>query len=597
MTALDVMKIEYKSLDKVLIIGSGIAGLMAAIEAKKHGVEPVIFTKGKAGRDGSSIMSEADLALDGKNAHEMFNLQGNSNDSPEQFYNDMIKGGMYLNNQKLVEKHVNLAPKYVKKLKNLGLNINTLIKTGGHKYPRGLWTSGEEVVNLLKKEVKRNNIQIVDNSLLIDLIKVENKIKGVLILSLNEGQITFYQTKAVILATGGASNLYSQNTNSPFTTGDGIAAAYRVNAELVDMEFPMFLPFTVLKPNLLKGMVFPYDLIINLNAYMLNKRGERYIRGWAPHQMENTTRDINSVAAEIEIKNGNGSPNGGLYMSFKHLPNNIINESANWLPDSIKNWKYGGLKYKDLIVDLTKDALEVKPGCHFWNGGIKIDLDSSTTVKGLYACGEGTGGIHGSNRISGNALTQALVWGGEAGKNSSKYFKNIKDNTYNDKKLKMRIDKIKTKIYSPILKDKGFSPIKLRDDLNNIADNYLRPVRSEQELEKALELCNKLEEKINNQVLDNKGMVFNKEWQLAIENHNLLLIMKTMIRSTKLRKESRGAHYREDYPNIDNKEWLKNIIIYKNKENKLDSKINNVVINDIKPPEKIIPYGEEINNG
>src|SRR6056297_3147540 len=164
MPVLDNMKIKYRKLDKIIIIGSGIAGLMAAIEIKKQGIEPIIFTKGKAGRDGSSIMSEADLALDSKHSNEIFDLVGNLKDSPEQFYVDMIKGGMYLNNQKLVEKHVNLAPKYINHLKKLGLEVNTLIKTGGHKYPRGLWTSGEKVVNLLKKEVKKNNIKIIDNS-------------------------------------------------------------------------------------------------------------------------------------------------------------------------------------------------------------------------------------------------------------------------------------------------------------------------------------------------------------------------------------------------------------------------------------------------
>jgi len=551
------------------------------------------LTKGKAGRDGSSIMSEADLALDSKSSKNIFNVDGNLKDSPYQFYLDMIKGGMYLNNQKLVEKHVNFAPKYISELKDLGLKIDTLIKTGGHKYPRGLWTSGEKVVRLLKKEIKNKNIKIYDNSLLIDLISVENKINGALILSLESGEVTFYRTNAVILATGGASNLYSQNTNSPFTTGDGMAAAYRANAELVDMEFPMFLPFTVLKPDLLKGMVFPYDLLINLNAHMLNKRGERYILDWAPQEKENTTRDINSIAAEMEVKKGNSSPNGGVYMSFKHLPDNVIKESANWLPDSIKNWKYGGINYKDLIVDLTKDALEVKPGCHFWNGGIKIDLNSSTNVQGLYACGEGTGGIHGSNRISGNALTQALVWGGEAGKNSTIYLKKLNESAFNDKKIKDELEKMKNKIFNPILNIKGHSPIKVRDELHRIAENYLRPVRSKEELNKAEELSNSLEKQINNQVTNNKRMIFNKEWQLSIENHNLLLIMKTIIKAAKLRKESRGAHFREDYSNIDNKNWLKNIVLYKNDQNHLDSKIKDVVINDIKPPEEVSPYGEE----
>ncbi|MGM0446379.1 MAG: FAD-binding protein [Bacillota bacterium] len=439
-------------------------------------------------------MSEADLALDSRNSNKIFGVDGNLKDSPYQFY--------------LVEKHVRLASKYISELRDLGLEIDTLIKTGGHKYPRGLWTSGEKVVQLLKKEIKNNNIEINDNSLLIDLISVENKINGALILSLKSGEVTFYRTKAVILATGGASNLYSQNTNSPFTTGDGMAAAYRANAELVDMEFPMFLPFTVIKSDLLKEMVFPYDLIINLNAHMLNKRGERYILDWAPQQKEKTTRDINSIAAEMEVKNGNGNPNDGVYMSFKHLPNNIIKESANWLPDNIKNWKYGEINYKDLIVDLNKDALEVKPGCHFWNGGIKIDINSSTNINGLYACGEGTGGIHGSNRISGNALTQALVWGGEAGKYCAIYLKDLNEKAFNDKKIKDQLRNLKSKIFNPILDKKGHSLIEVRDKLHRIAENYLRPVRSKDELNKTEKLFNSLEEQINNQFTNNKRMIF-----------------------------------------------------------------------------------------
>lgn len=584
------MDINYIETDDVLIIGSGLAGMMAALEVKNVGHEPVIFTKGKAGRDGSTVQAEADISLDSASCRSIFGLPGDKEDSPEKFLADMVRAGMYLNDQELVEKHVHKAPEYFKILKELGLRVDGLLQTPGHSHPRGVSTTGSEVVRVFQKELKKKSLKIKEHQMLLEIITVENKAQGILVLDLKEGELNFYGGRAVIIAAGGAAGLYLQTTNSLGMTGDGMAAAYRAGADLQDMEFPMFLPFTMITPEILKGMSFPYDLCVNLNAHLLNKRGERYLKKWDPRRMEDTTRDINSIAAEMEIKTGNGGPNQGVYMSFKHLPDNLLEYSSTWLPASVDTWTYGNFNYRELSVDIRREAFEVKPGCHFWNGGVTIDKASSTNVAGLFACGEVTGGIHGSNRISGNALTEALVWGGEAGRSAAAYC-NAGSRPLKEK-VKEQLDEVIDKFQAPFNNEEGHSPLTVRKKVQSLAEDYLRPVSSAREYDLAWTEYREIEEMIESQATVNKRKIYNKEWQIALENYNLLLITEMLIGAGNKREESRGAHYRTDFPKTDNKDWLYNIIIKKDRDNKLILEKKRPILKEIKPASRVFAYGK-----
>ena len=210
--------------------------------------------------------------------------------------------------------------------------------------------------------------------------------------------------------------MYEHTTGPEELTGDGLAAAYRAGAELTDMEFPMFLPYILISPQAVDGVDYPYLLSAYLEAYALNRAGQRYMGKWDPVRFERTTRDVNSIAAMIEVIEGRGSPNGGTYLSLRHLPRNVLDFGMReWLPTNISNYKYGGFDMHAFLGDLSENAVETAPACHFWNGGIHIDGWCRTTLEGLWAAGEGSALIHGANRLSGNALTMTQVFGPRAG--------------------------------------------------------------------------------------------------------------------------------------------------------------------------------------
>jgi len=197
---------------------------------------------------------------------------------------------------------------------------------------------------------------------------------------------------SVVLATGGAMRIFPLTTAPEELTGDGLAMAYRCGAELQDMEFPMFLPYTFLTPPALRGVIFSYDASALLHAHALNRHGDRYMARWDPKRMERTTRDINSVAAAVEILEGRGSRAGGTYLSLKHLPRNLVDFSTEWFPENMRGWRHAGFRLTDFFADPVEEAWEVAPAAHFWNGGVRIDQRCETSVPGLFAAGEGTAG-------------------------------------------------------------------------------------------------------------------------------------------------------------------------------------------------------------
>ncbi len=584
-------KIEILQPREVLIIGSGLTGLQAAGNVLKSGKKPTIITKGRLSRDGASIMAEADIALDSSSCADIFSLPGDKEDSPEAFFADILAAGDYLNDQKLVQKHVEKAPQELKILADSGFEPEGLIQAPGHSHPRGVWTSGKKIVSALKKTLNFSRIEVFANNMLIDLITRKNRVVGALSLDLYQGRLLYIPAGAVILATGGAGALYSQTTNPPGLTGDGMAAASRAGADLKDMEFPMFLPFTLVNPPVLRGLPFPQDLSVNLNVHLLNRRGERYLRKWDPENMAQTTRDVNSVAAEAEIARGRGSASGGVYMSFKHLPDNLLKEAVAGLPGELASWEFGGFNLQQLLPDISREALEVKPAYHFWNGGISINVETATGVRGLFAAGEGTAGLHGCNRISGNALTQALVWGAVAGREAAKQLEKmskISDNSIREEKL----EEYRELVFRPLLNKSGISPLDFRYLIQNLADTALRPLRQEKSLKGALEECRHLEKECSSQAASHKGRYYNKEWITALENRNLLQVLKAVIISSLHRQESRGAHYRLDYPETDNICWLKSLEL-KHRE-KFDFKLQEaeVELNSHIPPAEKVKYGK-----
>ena len=546
----------------VLIVGSGAAGMCAAIEASIHS-KVLLISKGFSGFDGSTVTAQADIAVDSAFCQKELGLPGDNLDSLDCFAADMLREGDFIADESLVQCHVEGARRAVLKLKKAGLHFRGLVHNPGHTYPRGLWVSGVELARLLRKELDvRSNIQIMDNTILIDIIVNNDGVAvGAVGYDLLSGTGIYFSAKAIVICCGGAMGLYPFITAPDGLSGDGIAAAFRAGAAVVDMEFPMFLPYSILKPDILCGITFTHDLTMMLDVHALNREGQRYMTKWDSIRMEHTTRDINAVAAGYEIFKERASEHGGVYISMTHIPQNIIDYTSKWFPSTISHWRCGGFDLKKYLPDVSKNAIETIPACHFWNGGIKIDICGRTSVPGLFAGGEGTGSIHGANRISGNGITQALVWGTIAGRNASDWAQNNQDI---DLSLSESVTRDLVHEHIAFLRIKnGVNPVDLRTQIQQAAWKAIGLVRNANHLSQYGQTLKDIKGKISEQALRTNAQTANLDWNIVAQNRNLYDIAQMVCIAATMRTESRGAHFRLDYPETDDINWLKNIVIHK----------------------------------
>lgn len=579
----------------LLIIGAEGAGARAAIEASKYDLKITLITKGRDIAKGGAtvIASQSSICIDSKNAYELLNLLGDQRDSPNIYFEDIIQEGKYLSDQNLVEAFVEEAPKRVKELVDWGFKFNKLLHLPGHTYPRNCYgdpNTGPQMLRIFKGILrKRGNVEIVGDTLALDLLTSNGKIAGITAIDLQTGSFIVYKAKSVILATGGYQNLYPYVTCGPDLTGDGQAIAYRAGVELVNMEFSQFLPHALLWPPEWAGAANSAAIVyflMNNGGHLLNKNGERYIKRWDPKRMEKTTRDIRSIATMVEILDGRGSKHGGVYLSIKHLPDNFIDDLGEMLPTP--NWiAAGGIDYSLLIEKMKRGlAIELAPLAHFTMGGIKINKKCATNINGLYAAGECSSGLNGANRITGVALAQILVQGVRAGKFAAEYAAKGYQHKLNLKQVKLS----RKRFLQPLERKSGENAIKIKKSLQRLAYEKVGPVRDAIGLREAIETIKIIEEKdIQNMSIGSKDIVYNLEWIVAIETINIVQLLKLIATSALMRKESRGAHYRRDYPIVDNENWLKNIVI-RQLDDKIQINTESPLITRIKLPSGIKPY-------
>ncbi len=571
----------------VLIAGSEGAGARAAISAHDAGVSVTVVTKGFVGKSGATLTADADIDVDSQSCIKLFNLPGHPDDSIQTFFEDMVHEGDWLNNQRLVEIHAEEAGPRVKDLVDWGIRIERLTHAPGHQYPRGIWIEGPEFARVLTQEIrKRPGIRLIETFMLTDLLTSAGRCVGAIGLDYRNGKTIAFEAPAVILCTGGAMRMYRYTTAPEELTGDGLAAAYRAGAELMDMEFPMFLPYILIKPDAVNSIDFPYLLSAYLDAKALNRMGQEYMIKWDRMRLAQSTRDVNAIAQMMEVLEGRGSPNDGTYLSLKHIPRNILDRSSDWLPKMIGRWRYGAFKMKEFLPDLSQDAIECAPACHFWTGGVKIDEHCETNVPGLYAAGEGTGGIHGGNRVSGNALTMTQVWGPRAGEAAAKFVK---------EQGRVEVDAeqagaLKEKIFAPLNRKSGASPIEIRKETRRLSHLYLNAVRDGKNLEETLQKVEELKEQEKTVCTKNPDLLqYNMEWIEALQTENLLTMMEMVGKASLLREESRGAMFRRDFNDTDGINWLKNVIIY-GEGDQMNLRTEPVVTTTIELPRKVYKY-------
>jgi succinate dehydrogenase/fumarate reductase flavoprotein subunit len=543
----------------VLIVGSEGAGARAAIEVAKSGLNVLVATKGVFTKCGATLTADMDIDVPSRAAKEVFGLAGgNIEDDEENFMRDMFMEGKYMNNEEVVWAHCSNATKYVKELADWGMKVSGLIQSPGHRFPRGIISTGRSMMTALKREAGRHKIDFSEHTMITNLLTRNGKVVGAVGIKLTTGDFLIFKSKAVVMATGGAMRVYSRTTAPQELTGEGIIMAFEAGAELVDMEFPMFLPACLVWPKSMLGVDLPYISSTVLGGWWLNKYGERFISKWDSKRMEHgTTRDIASVAQMIEILDGRGSPHGGIFVSYKHLPDELIDWSAKW-QDWWPDYVYGGFKLSDFNMDPRKVCYEAAPAAHYWNGGIKVNKKGETSVPGLYAAGEVQGGTMGANRLSGNAVTEAVVFGAIAGGSSAQYAKSAGGPEID----KGQVEKYYESLHAPLNRKDGVNITKTREKIQSLAMEYAGPVRTDEglnTLSKELERIKK--EDVPNVFPKTKGKIYNREWFEALEIEPMVRILEIVTRASLMRKESRGAMYRRDFPETDNKNWLKNVIV------------------------------------
>ena len=573
----------------VLIIGSEGAGARAAIQAYDQDVNVMIVTKGRMGKSGATVTAGMDIDMDSRSIKELLNMDGDPEDSPEKFFEDIVVEGRYINNQKIVEAHVQEAPIRIKEVIDWGMKVSGLLHGPGHRYPRGIYSSGNELMKALKSQVKKRKIEILEDTMAMDLLTTNGRANGVLCIDLRTGNIFPISAKVVILASGGGQRLYPVSTAPEELTGDGQAMAWRAGADLVDMEMVQSLPCCFITPPAWSGLTFPFFMgqgVGSIQAWLLNKFGDRFMSKWDPKNMERSTRDILAIAVANEVIEGRGTPSGGVFYSLKHLPDNLVDYFPVWRnePYLNANWEFKGFKLKDLIEDMKKGlAAEVGPACHFYMGGIRVDENCQATIAGLYACGEVAGGTHGGNRLTGNACTQILVQGFRAGDVAAKEAKEVAETKVDTD----QIEYMKEKYLQPMKKKDGMSSYKLRKEIQKLAVMNVGVLRTGELLKKALSEMENLKLKMESVAVKTKNYRYNREWIEALQLKNMITLIEAISMSGMTRKESRGAHYRRDFPKMDNEEWLKNIII-KNVDGKMQVETAPIVKTWYDPKKEVV---------
>jgi succinate dehydrogenase/fumarate reductase flavoprotein subunit len=579
----------------VLVVGSEGAGARAAIEARLNGAEAFIITKGKIAQSGATMTAGADMTVDGKSAHEICGLPGDLKDSPEKYFEDIVTDGLFINNQEVVQEYVEGCPIIVKEMIDWGMKVYGFERVHAETYARGLFTTGRHMVNTLRQKAKQVGVKLIEDAMVTDLLLTDGQIAGAIGINMLTGEILVIEANAVILATGGWQMAYSHTDATYELTGDGHAAAYRSGAELVDMEMVEFAPATVLWPPMYKGNVAPFVFFLMSGlGQLLNNRGERFMEKYDPRLMENSTKEIISRAIAAEVAEGRGSPLGGVYFSWRHLPINIIEDRLKMGAGAgifAPGGKWTEKGFPDM-ADLLKRGFAIEGGwsSHFMIGGIRVNGNAETTIPGLYAAGECSGGLWGAARVAA-ATSQVIVQGRKAAQSALAYIKRHPKLGIKSEQL----EELTAKLLAPLERKKGLKPIAVRKEIQRLADEGGGPIRNEKSMARTLQRLKEIRKDVipNLYVSSTKSRRCNLEWIECVQAENLCHCAELCISSALERKESRGAHYREDFTELNNDDWVKNIILM-NKNGEPAVEIKPIVKTKIEPPKGKITYEEGV---
>jgi len=560
----------YEVIDTdVLVVGAGGAGCRAAIEATNYNVSVTLLSKELFGK-AHTIMAEG-----GYNA-----ALGNVDreDNCDVHFKDTVEGGAYLNNQNLVEILVKDSIERVFDLENFGGLFDRTAEGkiaqrlfGKQTYRRTCYASdrtGHEMMVTLAEEVRRRDIRIMDEIFVSRLLMSDGEVAGASAINIRDGRFIVFRSKALVLATGGTGRIYSITTNAMQDTGDGYAISFDCGAQLVDMEQFQFHPTGVVFPESARGILVT-EAVRGEGGVLYNSIEDRFMRNYNPKLMEVAGRDEVARSIASEILGGRGTTHNGVYLDVSHLPSILIEEKLSSMLEL----------FLKIGVDIRNEPMEVSPTAHHLMGGLKINERAETTVKRLFAAGEVTGGVHGGNRLGGNALADTQVFGKIAGENAALLAKSLSQSPIPSRS---QIDQAYKEVHSPIDRREGGSSIELRKRLQKLMWDKVGIYRTGDALKAALNEIMKMRNEAMNTATRDKKLSYNKEWMESLEVANMLLTSEMVTRAALMREESRGAHYRRDFNRTDNK-WLANIHIAK-EGNGMKLWVEPIVVTKLKPP-------------
>jgi succinate dehydrogenase / fumarate reductase flavoprotein subunit len=559
----------------VLVVGAGGAGLRAAIEASAAGAKTGVVTKSLLGK-AHTVMAEGGMAAAMGNVDDRDNWRVH--------FADTMRGGHYMNNCIMAMHHAKEAPECVKELEAWGAlfdrtrdgRINQR-NFGGHRYPRLAHVgdrTGLEMIRTLQDHGIHQGMEVFAETTVIKLLMDGNRCAGAFAYDRERGRFLVFHANAVVLATGGIGRSYRVTSNSWEYTADGQALAYAVGASMLDMEFVQFHPTGMVWPPSVKGILVT-EGVRGEGGVLKNKDGKRFMfddipenyrnqtadnpeEGWRYTQGDKTarrppellTRDHVARCINREVKAGRGSPHGGVYLDIAWIKGKLPN-GAEHIKKKLPSMYHQFKQLADL--DITEEPMEVGPTTHYMMGGILVDPDSQmSTVPGLFAAGECAAGLHGANRLGGNSLSDLLVFGKRAGEYAARFAKSNGPTRLNPKE----IDEAARRALAPFERGAaGENPFALQSELQDVMQNLVGIVRLENEMLQALEKIAALRERAARAGITG-NREYNTGWHTALDLDNMLVISEMIALAALERKESRGGHFRDDYPEKD-PEWAK----------------------------------------
>jgi succinate dehydrogenase / fumarate reductase flavoprotein subunit/fumarate reductase flavoprotein subunit len=534
----------------VLILGSGGAGLLAALHAQRAdpNLRVVLASKGLIGKSGCTRMVQGG-----------YNAVLDPADSLDLHLQDTLRGGGFLNNQALAETLIDGAPRMIRELETVvGCFFDRRTDGRIHQKPfagqsfdrtvhRGDLT-GIEIVGRLRDALFSTNVQVLEEVRALDLLRSSDRsrVAGALLLSMRRGDFLRVRARITILATGGGARMYRIAAPSLEKTGDGMAMAYRAGATMVDMEMYQFHPTGLLAgDSRMTGMVLEEGLR-GAGGILTNASGERFMQRYDPERLERSTRDVVSRSSYMEITAGRGTPAGGIYLDVTHLGRERIEREFAGMLERCLDFGY----------DLRTEPVQVSPTAHFHMGGAQIDTACHSTLDGLLVAGEDAGGVHGANRLGGNGVAESTVFGAIAGETAAREASDL-PLPHVDAEHAQACEQ---HALAPLETDHGEDPYALRARLESLMWDRVGLVRDDSGLRAALAEIEDLRARCSAIAAGGQPR-HNLAWAEALDVRNLLEVAALTARSALERTESRGAHYRADFPSTDDARWLCNVYL------------------------------------